>query len=325
MKKRVLFCLAASLMLTGCGKETIKEEDFEKAINNYIDSEVNDNGYEAKLDNGKMTITYDDEDYLLSYNLKGNPVITYEVKIDKGISYDDYSAKVEAATFPMIGYFAIANTYGVEFEDSNAYFYMTYLAGMFNSIDEDKDTYIITDDAEGFDSDAKIILTSEFGDKVIEFMKDSYENDVKIEDEENNTYTYDLSAECGKKSCTLTASLTVNPEGDFDKIKGYADELAKENMDENITEDNADYNIELDIGQTVTISGKKLTGYDLSGMDIVEVEDLDSKYTFTAKKAGIANGNFYLDEDGEDVRTFYLTVKESKKGNKVEDISLKIK
>ena len=157
------------------------------------------------------------------------------------------------------------------------------------------------------------------------YRKDSYENDVKIEDEENNTYTYDLSAECGKKSCTLTASLTVNPEGDFDKIKGYADELAKENMDENITEDNADYNIELEIGQTVTISGKKLTGYDLSGMDIVEVEDLESKYTFTAKKAGIANGNFYLDEDGEDVRTFYLTVKESKKGNKVEDISLKIK
>ena len=58
---------------------------------------------------------------------------------------------------------------------------------------------------------------------------------IKIEDKENNTYTYELSAECEQKSCTLTATLTINPEGKFDEIKGYADELAKESMDENIT------------------------------------------------------------------------------------------
>lgn len=325
MKKRLLFCLMATLILTGCSKETIKETDFEKGLTNFIKSEANENGYAAKIDNGKMTITYEEEDYILTYDLKEEPTITYEIEIKEGISYDEYSAKTDALSLPMIGYFAIADTYGVDANDSSTYFYATYLEGMLDSIDWEKETYIITDDPEGFSSDDKIILISEFGDKVIEYIKDNYEDDIKIEDKENDTYTYELSAECEQESCTLTATLTVNPKGKFDEIKGYADELAKESMDENITSETADYHIELVVGQTITIKGKELSGYDLSGMDVVEVESLDSEYTFTAIKEGVANGQFYIGEEGEDTRTFYLTVKEANKNDNIDDTSLTIK
>lgn len=325
MKKRILFCLMVVLVLTGCGKGSLKEADFEKGLKNYIESEENTYGYEAKVDNGEILVTYDEEDYVLTYNLKGNPVITYEVEIEKGISYDEYSIKTDALSLPMLGYFATLDVYGVDVLDSTTYFYQTYFNGMMDSIDYEKETYIVVDDADEVETDANIILTSEFGDKVIEFIEYNYEKDLVIKDNENDTYTYEVSATCGDESCVLTAKLTVNSEGDFDKIVGYADELAKESMDEDITSENADYHIELVVGQTINISGKKLSGYELSGMDIVDVESLDSNYTFYAKKRGVANGKFYLGEDEEDARTFYITVKEVDDDSDIEDISLKIK
>ena len=94
-------------------------------------------------------------------------------------------------------------------------------------------------------------------------------------------------------------------------------------MDEDITSENADYHIELVVGQKVTISGEELSGYDLSGMDIVEIEDLMPGYIFAAKKVGIANGQFYLGEDWDKTKTFYITVKEASSDN-IEDLSLTI-
>lgn len=324
MKKRILFCLMVVFILTGCGKGSLKEADFEKGLKNYIESEENTYGYEAKVDNGEILVTYDEEDYVLTYNLKDNPVITYEVEIEKGISYDEYSIKTDALSLPMLGYFATLDVYGVDVLDSTTYFYQTYFNGMMDSIDYEKETYIVVDDADEVETDANIILTSEFGDKVIEFIEYNYEKDLVIKDNDNDTYTYEVSATCGDESCVLTAKLTVNSEGNFDKIVGYADELAKESMDEDITSENADYHIELVVGQTINISGKKLSGYELSGMDIVDVESLDSDYTFYAKKSGVANGKFYIGEDSEDVRTFYITVNESN-NNDIDDISLTIK
>lgn len=322
MKRKLLFCLMGILLLVGCDKNTI-EKDFENGLNNFIESEVNEDQYEATLKNGKMIVTYYDEDYTLTYNLNNSPTITYEVEIKEGISYEDYAAKNQALSLPMLGYFALADTYGVDVTDSYIYFVETYLEGMFDTFDETKETYIITDDAEGYDSDDKIILTSEFGDKVIDYIKYTYDKNIKIEDKEYNTYTYELTTTCKKKSCVFTATLTVNSEGKFNEIIGYADKIAKENMDENITPENADYHIELVVGQSATINGDDLNGYDNSGMNIVEINSIDSGYEFKATKAGTANGNFYIGE--EDSRTYYITVIEDNKNDKIEDIELTIK
>lgn len=223
----------------------------------------------------------------------------------------------------MLGYFAIADAYGVDATDSYAYFAETYLDGMFDTIDENKESYIITDDADGYSDEDKIILTSEFGDKVIDYIKYTYDKDIKIEDKKYDTFTYELTTKCDENSCVFTAKLTINPEGKFTEIIGYADELAKENMDDSITPENADYHIELVVGESITISGKNLNGYDKSGMDIVEIDSLDSEYTFKAIKAGVANGYFYIGE--EDSRTYYITVTESDKDNKIDDKTLTIK
>ena len=319
--KKILFVLMVGLLLTGCTKNTITEGDFEKGLNNFIESEVNTDEYEVKLNDGKMIVTYWDEEYTLEYDLRENPTITYEFEVKKGISYDDYFAKNQTLSLPMLGYFAIANTYGVEAVDSYTYFAESYLYGMFDAVDEEKESYIIVDEDEEFDSESKVILSSEFGEKVIDYIEYTYDKPIKIEDEKYNTYTYELEVSCEDDVCVFNVILTINPEGEFAELIGYADELAKESMDENITPENADYNIELVVGQSVTVSGKNLNGYDYSGMDVIEVDYLDSDYIFKATKAGIANGNFYIGE--EDLRTFYITVTDGSK--KTEDISITVK
>lgn len=323
MKRKFLVCALGVLMLTGCGKDAISKEDFEKGLNNFINSETNAETYTAKIKDNKISVKYWDEDYTLAYNLKEEPTVTYEVEIKKGISYEEYTTKTDAFSLPMLGYFAIADNKGIKPADYYTYFSNTYLDGMFDAVDLEKESYIITDDAEGYDETDKLILTSEFGNKVIDYIEYTYDKDIKIEDEEYDTYYYELTTECSDDSCVFTAKLTINTNADFSKINGYEEKIAKEGMDENITPETADYNIELIVGQSITISGKNLNSYEQAGMDIVEIEENDSEYIFKATKAGVANGYFYIGEDS--TRTYYLTVTEVDDNNKIEDITLKIK
>jgi len=316
MKRKILLFLVSALLFTGCGKDTIALKDFEKGLEKFTKSEYSDESYEVNLKDGKMNINYNEENYTLDYNLKNNPTFTYEVKIEKGISYDDFLSKTEAISLPMIGYIASLDSFGVETEDATAYFLMTYIEGMMNYMDEEE-KYIIADSKEGIETDAEIILTSEFGDKVIEYVKSSSDKDIEIKDKENNTFEYKVTTECKETECIFKSVLTVNKDGKFDELKGYADEMAKENMDSEITLENADYNIELVVGQTLKVNGTELNGYEISGMDVLdEDENTEEGYIFKATKEGIANGRFYIGDSEE--KTFYLTVSENK-NDKAED------
>lgn len=306
MKKKILLGLILSLVLTGCGVANKETKELKNALNEYVNSEVNEYGYEVKVENNIMTVKYNEQDYTITYDLSDNPTFVYEVEVKKGIDYEEYFTKTEGFTLPKIGYIALANTYGVDFEDSSVYFDNKYLDGIFNSIPEAAETYIIVDNKEDYEGEGIVILTKDFGDKVVEYVESSYKNDTSFKDEDNNTFSYNLSAECEKDSCTITSKLTVNKDGNFSELKGYSDELAKENMDENITPESADYHIELSVGDVIAIKGKNLTGYEIAGIDVVEIESLDSEYIFSAIKKGVANGVFYVGE--EDTRTFYLTV-----------------
>ena len=307
MKKKILLLgLISGLVLTGCGEVN---NEFKNALNEYTNSEENEYGYEVKVENNTMTVKHNEQNYTIMYDLSDNPTFIYEVEVKKGIDYEEYISKTDGFTLPKVGYIALANTYGVDFEDSSVYFDNLYLDGMFSSISEGAETYIVVDNAEDYEGEGTVILTKDFGDKVVEFVESSYKNDVSFKDEDNNTFSYNLSAECEKDSCTMTSKLTVNKEGNFSELKGYSLELAKENMDESITPKSADYHIELSVGDVITIKGKELSGYEIAGIDVVEVESLDSEYIFSSVKEGVANGVFYVGE--EDTRTFYLTVSKS--------------
>lgn len=310
------------LLFAGCSLNAVKEDAFKKGINKFIDLSINDFEYEVEFKDKKMIVSDDDIDYVLTYDLKDNPTIIYEFDVKKGISYDDYNLKLSGILTPILGYIGVSYTHGLNLEDSNAYFYENFIEGIFNAMSEIDNNYVIVDDPEYSDDDSIVILVEEFGDKVIEYIKAIYKKPIVVKDAKHNTFTYELFSNCKKDSCTVTSKVTVNNKGDFDEIKNYAQEIAKKYMDDSITTENADYHIELFVGDSITITGKDLTGYEKSGMNIIGVDSDDKGYIFEATVAGIANGYFYIGE--EDERTFYITVKEAPQNHKSENKTLTV-
>lgn len=122
MKRKFLVFVLGALMLTGCGKTAISKAYFEEGLNNFIKSDSNAETYAAKMEDDKINVTYWDEEYILTYNLKEEPTITYEVEIKKGISYEEYTTKIDALSLPMLGYFAIADIKGIDPVDYSSSF-----------------------------------------------------------------------------------------------------------------------------------------------------------------------------------------------------------
>lgn len=322
MRKFMLFLLL-SLLLVGCGKDVIKESDLQKSLDDYISSEdYNYNGYDARLDNNKIVVSYDEHEYELSYNLKDKPTFIYEAEIKKGISYDDFVLKTDALSLIKIGYIAALGTYDINAEDADAYFSSIYLDEMLRFYYEDQKYIVLDDESEGEET-FEVITVEEFGERVVEYVEGVYGDGLTIKDKENDTFTYDLTQNCKKDTCTITAKLTINPDAKFENVTGTVEKLEKDNMYEDITPENADYHIELKVGQTIKVTGNDLSGYDLSGMDVVNVEFLDSGYKFKATEEGISNGYFYVGEDEK--RTIYVTVTKAEKNEKLENKTLKVK
>lgn len=313
MKKKIFSCLLIIFILTGCAKEAVTKENFEKGLNKYIESEYNDTGYEVKVEDKKIIVKTEDGEYELYYNLRGEPKFTRTITVEKGISYDEFSKQIETLSLPMLGYIAMAHNYGVAPVDSSTYFTFTYIAGLFDE-QNDEEIYTVVDDDIEVEGNTKVIRTSKFPERVIDYVNNVYGDDVDFDDE-LETYEYTIESECTKKKCIIVSTLEVNPKANFQKLIGYAEAREREGMYKDITPETAKYNIELKVGQKIKISGKKLTGYDMTGMNIVEVTD---EYIFEATRVGVSNGYFYINED--DTRSFYITVT-----NPEEDEELKTK
>lgn len=318
MRKNILICLIITIILTGCGKQTITKENFEKGLNKYINSEYNDNGYKTKVEDKKIIVQTEEDTYEIFYTLKGKPKFTRKITIEKGISYVEYSKQIETLSLPMLGYIAMANSYGVKPEDASTYFTFSYISGLSDE-QEEYERYTVVDDDVEVKGTTKIIRTSKFGERVIDFVKDSYRDDLDFDDE-LETYDYSIEAKCSKTKCTITSTLEVNQTPNFQRLIGYAEAREREGMHKNISPETAKYNIELKVGQKIKISGKKLTGYEMTGMNVVVVS---GEYTFEATRVGVANGYFYINED--DTRSFYITVTKPEKDEILKTKKLKVK
>ncbi len=316
--KKIIISLIMLFLLTGCGKQAVTQENFEKGLNQYINSEYNDNELSTKIIKNKIIVTKNDKEYEVAYNLKGNPTFINKITVEKGISYEEYSELIESLSLPMLGYMAMAHNYGVSPKDSSTYFTFTYVAEMFDEADEE-DTYVILDDDIEAPQGRRIIRTSTFPERVLEYVRNVYEDDIEFEDE-LETYEYSIEASCNLRKCEIISKLEVNPRANFQRLVGYAEAREREGMHKNITPENAKYNIELKVGQKIKISGKKLTGYEITGMNIV---DVSGEYTFEATRPGVANGYFHINED--DTRSFYITVTEPEQDEELKTKKLTVK
>lgn len=226
----VFMCTNRCYAITSEVTEKNLGETFEK----FISSNSNKENYKISVTNNTINIIEDDETYILYYDLTNKPSFSLEIPIQKGISYDEFKEKTDNLILPMLSYIAVANIQGVDFEDSSAYFLMSYIGNALNGSWSSKNSYVIVDDTNMSDgvtidkdeNDTKTIYVSEFGERVMEYVNDIYKDKQIIKDSFEGINSYEFIIEKKEEtntSCKLVSTLNVNLDADFSKLNGYAD------------------------------------------------------------------------------------------------------
>ena len=326
----ILNILILNILFSNCYATavSITKENLNESLQEFVSSDVNENNYKIIVSDNIITITVDGKSYTLNYNLTEKPKFTLEIPIEKGMSYSDFKAQTDNLILPMIGYIAVANIQGVEFEDASVYFLMSYLVNA-----SSKNSYVIIDDTNMSDgvtidkdeSDTKTIYVSEFGERVMEYVNAEYKDKQTITDATSGINSYELITErkdVTETSCKLVSSLTVNVDADFSKIKGYANQVGESFLNKDITKENADYPITLKVGQKCRIETiDKITGHEISGSGYDYNEINENCVEITGTKIGKANGYIHV---GETKKSFYITVEENTENKPLDTITLKI-
>lgn len=240
----ILFAIfiLASLYTNICYAAPVKvtKENLSEAFEKFVSSESNEENYEISVSDKVINIKADKEKYTLNYDLKDNPKFSAELLIKEGMSYDEFEKEAAKIILPMLGYISVANVQGVKIEDSSMYFMFSYLEKALNESDLEEDIYIIIDDLDdtqdivGEENDAKIIYTSEFGNKVMEYADYLYSEKQTLSDsDEMNSYVWTIEkTDSTKTSCKVLSTLTVNLDADFSKLNGYSEKKADEMLGE---------------------------------------------------------------------------------------------
>lgn len=305
----------------------VTDENLEDSLQKFVLSKANKDNYNITVSNNVITVTVDNESYILNYDLTDKPTFLMEVPIQKGMSYEDFEKKKDNLILPMLGYIAVANVQGVEVEAASTYFLLSYLKSALNGSVLTENQYIIVDDLN-FSSEGgtiektdnpKTIYTSEFGDRVIEFVNNMYKEKQTISDSTGiNSYVLTIEKlDMTDTSCKLVSKLSVNLDSDFSKITELPSDSS---INSDITKENADLVVTLKVGQKCKIESiEKITGYEFYGYDCIELND--DKTEITATSVGTKNGYLYI---GEEKISIYVTVEENPENANLETITLKI-
>lgn len=235
---------------------SVTNENLNETLQKFASAQNSESNYKITVANNVININTDGEISKINYDLtKEKPTFTFEIPIEKGMSYEDFKNQTDEILLPMIGYIAVANIQGVEFEDVSAYFLFSYLENAFKNSNVTDSGYTIIDDTKMADgvvinkdeSDSKTIYVSDFGEKVIEYVNEIYKNKQIITDSsEENINSYELVIEkknLTSTSCKLVSTISVNLNADYSKIKGYlkksdTDDKETGNIKDNIEDSN---------------------------------------------------------------------------------------
>ena len=335
-KKLKKFSLVFTIILlliainTSYAAVPVTEDNLKSSLQKFSESEANEDNYNITVENGQINISVENQTYNIKYDLTAKPVFTMEIPIQLGMTYEDFTTKTDGLLLTMLGYVAVANVQGVEIEDASAYFLFSYLSGaLANGGLSTENSYVIVDDlnmSEGVTiertDDPKMIYTSEFGNKVMEYVNNMYNEKQTASDSNGiNSYVFSVErTEVTDTSCKLLSTLTVNTDDDYSQIKGYAEQAGDSFLGSDVTEENAEFVVNLKVGQKCKINtNERITGHELNSNNCIEFNEDSTE--FKATEVGSTNGYIYI---GEEKRSIYVTVEENPGSIYVEDYILNI-
>ena len=324
IRKITLFILIILLMnslLSSCyaTSVTVTKEKLNASMQKFAASSINENNYKITVSDSTIKISGSSKSYSLNYSLAGKP---------------KFKDQTDYLMLPLIGYIAVADIQGVQLNDITSYLMKSYLRSSLLALFSGSNSYVIIDDINVSDgvtiekdrSNPKNIYASEFGNRVMEYVNDTYKNKQTMNDAyEGGISSYELiieRKEITNTSCKLVSTLTVDPNANFSKLIGDSEKTEEALLNKDITRENADYLITLKVGQKCKIeTTEKITGYELAGTGF-EYNGIDDNCAeITGKSVGKANGYIYV---GETKKSIYIIIEENKENTALETISIKI-
>ena len=313
----------------------ITEEEFIKAFEKILENQDEDTSSKISISNNVITITTDDKSIEITYDFTNEPTFTATSEIKSGMTYKQYQDELEKNIAPLGGYMVLLlNEYSKKYgEDSNidiAFYIMALLLGTSQQIDSHS-SYKIVDDLNGEtiiqdDSKTKQIKTSEFPDKVMEYVNDTFGKKFTISDlEESGVHSYDLTFEqtnVTNESCNIVSTLVIDTEGFYSVL----DKLNEESKEEKKDEENADYKVALKVGQKCNIeSNYKSSGYLVTSSS-GKIEFSEDYKEFTAIKEGNVYVTLYFKDsnNNEITKSIYVTIEENTNNETLNPVTLKI-
>ncbi len=304
-------------------KEQLNEKLQE--LKEYMNSDNDDDDDNSKVESivvndNIIEITTDKDKYEINYEIQDNKVVfSSETEIKQGMSYEEYKRNTSNIDSVFYGYFAVSNILGIKYEDSFMYYALVKLSSINGTFDT-SNSYTIVTPAPGVTivPDDKTIISTEFGNKAMEYFNSVYKEDKYTYNDSEQYNTFECVTEKKDKadtSCKLLETLTINTDADFSKISGASDS----SFDGGVTKDNADYVYTLKVGQKIKFeTTQKYSGYSCVGTGI---ELSENKNELIATEVGTAKGNITF---GNITKSFYITVEENINNEQLEDITIKI-
>ena len=239
MKVKKLFILIFTIVLilqANVSSATLKtktKEDLEEGLGKILELETdnefdNENNismnFEYNITDDVMNLIIDGKEYSIKYDLQEDPTFTYEVQIENGMTYEQYSEEVEMILIPIYGYIAIAINEGVKIESAVVYPLLNIMGSALSSnnlnvVEQDDFIYYDSDKINMSDlENYKSIKKSEFSNNVMDFVNTVYENDITYSDSESiNSFTLTVDKEnVANDSCNLVATLTINQDASYE-------------------------------------------------------------------------------------------------------------
>lgn len=340
LKKKIIFILIALMIITPfansyANSSEITKENLAEAFDKFVASDSNENNYKINLLDDEIEVTSEKRKNILKYDLTDKPTFYNEALIEDGMTYEQFGEATSGLSLPMLGYFAVANIKGVEFEDSMAYYTMSYLMSGLSSSGSSNSSYIVIDDlnmSEGVTmekdtSNPKIIYASDFPERVMEYVNDKYKDKMVFNDSiEDGIGSYELTIErtdVTENSCKIVSSMTIDTDVDFEGIKDY-NKKVEDNMkvEEVVKREDADYVIDLKVGQKCIIQSEDGSlGYSLSGNNCCECDVSGKRMEILGTSAGKSTGYIYI---GDTEKTIYITVEENTNNENLATIFLNV-
>ncbi len=238
--KIIIVLTIVFIMISNCynsytAENEISKEQIENALEKFESSSQNKDNYKIQMEDENIIITTsDNEKYELKYEIEQKEIsFMLELPVKNGMSYNDYKKQTNNLMLPMIGFMTVAKINEIEFIDSLAYFSLIHLNSEWNGDFSSDKSYTIIDENgnELVSGGAKRLETSEFPNRVLEYVDSIYREKESIDDSNDiNSFNWSIEKEERNDSYKLISKLTINLESDFSRLKNYAETSDYENI-----------------------------------------------------------------------------------------------